>query len=168
MGISMSTRHARYRFVKSQPSFVFTFVIIALQRCQPKDVLKLKRIVRYLKKRPSLKMNFCWQKWCNKISMYTDSDWAGDRVSRKSTTGGAMIIGGHAIKTWSKDKSVVALSSGEAELYAANYGAAQALGLKSMAADLGVKLDIDLLIDAKATMGIISRQGLGKVRHIQV
>ena len=100
--------------------------------------------------------------------MFTDSDWAGDRITRKSTTGGAMMIGSHSIKTWSKDQSVVALSSGEAELYAANSGAAQALGMKSFAADIGVKLEIDLLIDAKAAMGIINRQGLGKVRHIEV
>ena len=79
-----------------------------------------------------------------------------------------MMLGDHALKTWSKDQSVVALSSGEAELYAANYGAAQALGLKSMANDLGLKFKISLLIDAQATMGIINRQGLGKVRHIEV
>ena len=78
------------------------------------------------------------------------------------------MIGTHSIKTWSKDQSVVALSSGEAELYAANYGGAQALGLKSMMKDLGVTAKIELLIDAKATMGIINRQGLGKVRHIEV
>ena len=79
-----------------------------------------------------------------------------------------MMLGGHSVKTWSKDQSVVALSSGEAELYAANFGAAQALGLKSFAADIGIKLEVDLFIDAKATMGIINRQGLGKVRHIEV
>ena len=77
-------------------------------------------------------------------------------------------MGSHVLKTWSKDQSVLALSSGEAELYAANYGGAQALGMRSMAKDLGVNLEIDLLIDAQATMGIINRQGLGKVRHIEV
>ena len=78
------------------------------------------------------------------------------------------MVGKHALKTWGKDQSVVAMSSGEAELYAANYGAAQALGMQSMAKDLGIEMTIELLIDAKATMGIINRQGLGKVRHIEV
>ena len=79
-----------------------------------------------------------------------------------------MCMGGHVIKTWSKDQSVIALSSGEAELHAANYGSAQALGLCSFANDLGVNLNVNLLIDAKATVGVIRRRGLGKVRHIEV
>ena len=115
-----------------------------------------------------MKLHFNWQEWPENIHTFTDSDWAGDRVSRKSTSGGAMMLGGHNVKTWSKDQSVIALSSGEAELYAANMGAAQALGMQSMMADLGVKVKIDILIDTKATLGIIGRQGLGKVRHIAV
>ena len=102
------------------------------------------------------------------MKAFTDSDWAGDRVNRKSTSGGALVLGGHTLKTWGKDQSVIAMSSGEAELYAANYGGAQALGIKSMAKDLGIEIRIEILIDAKAAMGIINRQGLGKVRHIEV
>ena len=78
------------------------------------------------------------------------------------------MIGTHMIKSWAKDQTVVALSSGEAELYACNYGAAQAIGLQSFAKDLEVEVNIEVHLDAKATMGIINRQGLGKVRHIQV
>ena len=100
--------------------------------------------------------------------MFTDIDWARGRATRQSTSGGAMMIGSHSIKTWSKDQSVVALSRGEAELYVANFGAAQALGMNNLAAYIGVKLEICLLSDAKAAMGIINRQGLGKVRHIEV
>ena len=76
------------------------------------------------------------------------------------------MLGRHLIRSWCKDQSVIALSSGEAELYAANYGAAQVMGLRSMAVDLGIEFSLDLLIDASAAMGIINRQGLGKVRHI--
>ena len=139
-----------------------------MARPRKTDLVKLKRIARYLRSKPELVTVYERQRNENKIKAYTDSDWAGDRCTRKSTSGGALMVGAHSIKTWSKDQSVVALSSGEAELYAANYGGAQALGLKSMMKDLGVTAKIDLLIDAKATMGIISRQGLGKVRHIEV
>ena len=132
------------------------------------DVVNLKRIVRYLVQRPQLVTLFKWQKWPDSVTQFTDSDCAGDRSTRKSTTGGSMMLGSHTLKTWSKDQSVIALSSGEAELYAANFGAAQALGLKSMAGDLGLSLKIFLFIDAKAALGIINRQGLGKVRHIEV
>ena len=60
------------------------------------------------------------------------------------------------------------LSSGEAELYAANHGAAQGLGCQSFLGDVGIGTSLNVWIDAKATMGIINRRGLGKVRHLDV
>jgi len=40
--------------------------------------------------------------------------------------------------------------------------------MKSFLRDVGVKIDVKIWIDAKAALGIIGRQGLGKVRHIEV
>ena len=33
-----------------------------------------------------------------------DSDWASDRVTRRSVSGGALMIGAYVLKTWSKDQ----------------------------------------------------------------
>ena len=76
--------------------------------------------------------------------------------------------GWHCVKTWSSTQATVALSSGESELYSLTKGASQALGLMALAADLGVKLDVRMHTDASATLGIVQRQGLGKLRHIGV
>ena len=46
------------------------------------------------------------------------------------------MIGKHAVKGWSKTQALVALSSGESELYAALKAAAETLGLLSMLKDL--------------------------------
>ena len=48
------------------------------------------------------------------------------------------MLGGHTIKTWSKRQHLVALSSGEAELYALTRAMSQTLGIVSLAADFGV------------------------------
>ena len=72
------------------------------------------------------------------------------------------------VKSWAKDQGCIATSSGEAELYAATKGAAEALGIKSVLNDLGIDMSITLEIDAKATVGIVSRQGLGKMKHVDV
>ena len=77
-------------------------------------------------------------------------------------------MGSHVVKSWSKDQGCVATSSGEAELYAATKAASESLGLQSALIDLGIKLSICLEIDAKATVGIVSRQGLGKLKHVEV
>ena len=89
-------------------------------------------------------------------------------MTRKSTSGGVLRLGSHLIKSWSKDQHVIATSSGEAELYAVNKVASESLGIQSILRDLGYKADITIEIDAKATLGMISRNGLGKMRHLDV
>ena len=79
-----------------------------------------------------------------------------------------MCIGKHIIKTWSSTQQIIAMSSGEAELYAMIKGAAQTKGLISMLQDYGLKFDGRVCSDASAAIGLVHRQGLGKTRHIQV
>ena len=129
--------------------------------------LLMKRIGRYLKGSPRLVQLFRWQSATQDLSTYTDSDWAGDKISRKSTSGGIAFRGVHCVKSWSTNQTIIALSSAEAELYALLKGASQTLGLKSMAAGFGDDLDAGLLSDASAAIAISQRNGLGKFRHIQ-
>ena len=112
--------------------------------------LLLKRLARYLIGAPRLVHLFEWQSQDNHLCVYTDSDWAGDKSSRKSTSGGIAFVGGHAVKSWSSNQSIIALSSAEAELYALLKGASQALGLQSMAADFGDTVNVGLYSDASA------------------
>ena len=74
--------------------------------------------------------------------------------------------GSHCIRSWSKTQAVVAQNSAESELSAAVKTTSETLGLLAMARDLGYKLEGQVWIDANATMGIINRRGVGKVRHL--
>ena len=47
--------------------------------------LLMKRLGRYLKGSPRLVQLFRWQDAPNSLDGYTDSDWAGDKITRKST-----------------------------------------------------------------------------------
>ena len=76
--------------------------------------------------------------------------------------------GGHCIKHWSTTQTTVALSSGEAELGGICRGASHGLGLQSIAEDLGISLDLEVLTDATAAIGICRRRGLGRIRHLHV
>ena len=62
---------------------------------------------------------------------------------------------------------MIALSSGEAEYYAALKGASAALGYQSMLRDIGIHASITLYTDSSAARGIIHRAGLGKLRHLE-
>ena len=72
------------------------------------------------------------------------------------------------IKSWSKTLSTLALSSGESELAAMAKGAAEGLGMQAVLMDFGIKVEVEIHSDATAAIGIASRQGLGRIRHIAV
>ena len=63
-------------------------------------------------------------------------------------------------------RRLVALSSAEAELYGLVRAAAELLGCRSLARDFGNWLGARLYADASAALGMIHRQGLGTLRHI--
>ena len=78
-----------------------------------------------------------------------------------------IFFGDVAVRVWSSNQAVIALSSGEAEYYAALKGASAALGIQSMIRDLGIHASITLFTDSSAARGIIHRAGLGKLRHLE-
>ena len=129
-------------------------------------VEQLKRLVRYLVGAPRLVWNFKFQDPTDEMVTYVDTDFGGCHVTRRSTSGGAATRGNHLVKHWSQTQPTVALSSAEAELSGICKGAAQSLGLQSLAADLGINLKLTIMSDATAAIGIARRRGLGKVRHL--
>ena len=86
---------------------------------------------------------------------------------RRLRPGGVLAVEGCCVKSWSRSQKSRALSSGEAEYYAMVGGAAEALGFQALAADLGWKLGVRLWTDSKAGKGMVSRRGLGKMRHVE-
>eukprot|EP00972_Heterocapsa_arctica_P103210 15210078-Heterocapsa_arctica.AAC.1 len=66
---------------------------------------------------------FNWQTSPDRITAIVDTDYAGCLETRKSTSGGVLMHGSHCIRSWSTTQSVIALSSGEAELYGIVKGA---------------------------------------------
>ncbi len=125
----------------------------------------LKRLCRYLAGSPRLVYVYRKQK-VDCVDIYTDTNWAGCPKTRKSTSGGAVLLGQHTIKHWSSTQTSVALSSGEAEFNGVVRGAGQGLGYQALLGDLGVSVPLRLWTDSGAAIGICSRQGLGKLRHL--
>ena len=125
----------------------------------------LKRICRFFNSVPRLVYTFKQQS-VSGIDVYTDTDWAGCPKTRKSTSGGVVMLGSHAMKHWSSTQTSIALSSGEAEFAGVIRGAGQGLGYQALLNDLGVALPLRVWTDSSAAIGICSRQGLGKLRHL--
>ena len=162
---------ARANFLaQDRPDIQYAVKEIARRMSTPSedDWILIKRLARYLVGAPRAVLNFYWQQMPKEVDVFVDADWAGCKHTRRSTSGGAAMFGWHCVKSWSSTQAIVALSSGESELYAMTKGAAQALGLISLAGDFGLTIGAKIHCDANATLGIVNRQGLGKLRHLNV
>jgi hypothetical protein len=131
------------------------------------DLQALGRVARYLVGAARVVYEYPWQQR-PVLKAYTDSDFAGCVASRLSTSGGAVLLGRHLLKHWASTQKKITLSSGEAELGAVVRGFSEALGLQSVARDLGVDLKPEVHADSSAAIGICNRSGIGKVRHLAV
>ena len=125
----------------------------------------LKRVCRFLNGHSRLVYTFPRQR-AEGIDVYSDTDWAGCPRTRKSTSGGCVLLGQHAVKHWSSTQASTALSSGEAEFNGVVRAAGQGLGYQALLHDLGVDAPLRVWTDSSAAVGICSRQGLGKLRHL--
>ncbi|GJT49294.1 putative ribonuclease H-like domain-containing protein [Tanacetum coccineum] len=105
----------------SRPDIMFAVCACARYQVNPKvsHLHAVKRIFRYLKGQPKLGL------WYPKDSpfdlvAYTDSDYAGASLDRKSTIGGCQFLGCRLISWQCKKQTVVANSTTEAEYVAAS------------------------------------------------
>ena len=98
------------------------------------------------------------------VNVYVDSDWAGCSKTRKSTSGSTVNILGCNMISTARTQSTLALSSGEAELYAIGQGVSEALFLRSMLleAKLAKKVNVIAHTDSTAGKSMATRFGTGK------
>ena len=130
------------------------------------DMQRVVRLAHYLRGCPRVRVWFCKQGPCTDVMVFSDTDWAGCRRWRRSTTGGYAVRGSHVLKTWCRTQATVALSSAEAELYGLVRASSEALGLASLHQDLGTSMRCTVLVDATAALAIVARQCVGRVRHL--
>ena len=128
----------------------------------------MKRLARYLAGNGRMISKYEWQGHESEIVGYSDSDWAGCRVTGKSTSGGAIMCGSHYLKGWARIQNHVTLSSAEAELIALVKCTSELLGIRAMYRDWGsIKTGI-VYADSSSALAIAKRKGAGKLRHIHI
>ena len=76
----------------------------------PDDFTAVKMVARYLIHAPRAVLMHRWQDPPSSRTVYADSNWAGCRETRKSTSGAAFLHGGHVIEHYSRTQSTIALS----------------------------------------------------------
>ncbi|GJV74241.1 putative ribonuclease H-like domain-containing protein [Tanacetum coccineum] len=94
--------------------------------------------IMYLKGQPKLGLWYPRDSSFDLVA-YSDSDYAGASLDRKSTTGGCQFLGCRLISWQCKKQTVVATSSTEAEYVAAASCCGQVLWIQNQMLDYGVK-----------------------------
>jgi hypothetical protein len=107
---------------------------------QPTDqhLVAAKRILRYVQ--GSLHHGLTFRPGPLTLTAYTDSDWAGDPMDRRSTTGLIIFLGHNPITWQSKKQPTVSRSSTEAEYRALANCTADLSWVRMVLQDLGVFL----------------------------
>ena len=105
------------------------------------------------------------------LDVFSDSSWGDERSTRRSTTSGMVFANGCLILSICRAQATIALSSCEAELYAANSTMAECIYLHQLAQFLmGSDLDVRqrLFLDSSSAKFVVQRSGVGKLKHVEI
>jgi hypothetical protein len=103
------------------------------------------------------------------IQAWSDSDWAGDRATRKSVDCVVIKVYGAIVHVSSKGQMAIAQSSAEAERGGAHRAGLYATDIQNAWHEMYEDcLPIELLMDSSAGKIMAVRRGKGRVRHLEV
>nr|KYP38726.1 Retrovirus-related Pol polyprotein from transposon TNT 1-94 [Cajanus cajan] len=155
----------------SRPDIMFAVCLCARFQANPKEshMKSVKRILKYLKGTTNVGL---WYPKGVSLSLigYSDSDYAGCRLDRKSTSGTCHLLGSALVSWHSKKQACVALSTAEAEYIAAGSCCAQILWMKQQLRDYGVELNkIPLRCDNTSAINLTKNPILhSRTKHIEI
>jgi hypothetical protein len=121
---------------------MFSVCLCARFQADPKEchLKAIKRILRYLK--CTLNVGLWYPKGAQfELLGFSDSDYAGNSVDRKSNSGSCQFLGRSLVSWASKKQNYVSLSSTEAEYIAAGSCCAQLVWMKQTLLEYGYNFE---------------------------
>jgi len=155
----------------SRPDIMYSVCLCARYQSNPKEshLNAVKRIFRYLSGTKNLGL---WYPKGTHIDLfsYTDADWAGCTIDRKSTSGTCHFLGFALVSWFSKKQNSVALSTAEAEYISAASCCAQVLWMKQTLLDLGLSYDhVPIMCDNTSAINLSKNPVLhSRTKHIEI
>ena len=97
----------------------------------------------------------------------SDSDHMGCPVTRRSTSGLVLFLGGCCLKSSSTLQSLLCLSVGESEYYALVKACAAGLGFRTIMSEFGLPVTLEVQTDSTSADSLGSRLGVARTKHMQ-
>jgi hypothetical protein len=127
-------------------------------------------VLRYLK--GTAELGLLYRQGGGRLIGYSDADYAGDQVKRRSTSGYVFLQAGSAVLWGSKLQTTVAASTCEAELIAGARAVKEALWLRKLMHDLiGSWMTVDLNMDNQSALVLLKNPAAGaqnRTKHVDV
>ena len=138
---------------------------------------RLKKLLGYLKQTMGYSMKLqvpehgrgsrCSSSCGYALESHSDSDWAGNKTHRRSTSAAVHLVNGCTVFATSKSQKVVSLPSAEAELHALVSAVADGVYIRGSLEFLcGRAVEHYALVDNTAAKQIANKKGVGKIRHL--
>ena len=140
----------------SRPDITFSTCLCARFQADPKEsyLIVVKRIFRYLKGTPNLGIWYPKYTGFNLVG-YTDSDFAGFKIDKKSTSGSCQFLERILVSWYSKKQHSVSTSIAEEEYIAAGNYCVHILWMRNQLQDYGLLLNkIPILSDNTSAIAI--------------
>jgi hypothetical protein len=155
----------------SRPDIMLSVCMCVRFQANPKEchLMAIKRILRYLVYTPYLGLWYPKGSTFNLLG-YPDSDYAGCKVDRKSTSGTCQFLGWSVVSWSSKKQNFVALSTTKAEYVATGACCAQLLWMRFTLSDVGCKFSkIPLLCDNESAIKLANKPiNHSRTKHIDI
>ncbi|GJW00602.1 putative ribonuclease H-like domain-containing protein [Tanacetum coccineum] len=155
----------------SRPDIMFAVCACSRFQVTPKTshLTAVKRIFRYLKGKPKLGLWYPRESIFD-LESYSDSDYAGANLDRKSTTRGCQFLGRRLITWQCKKQTIVATSTTEAEYVVAASCCGQVLWIQNQMLNYGFNFtNTKIYIDNESTICIVKNPVYhSKTKHIAI
>jgi transposase InsO family protein len=160
-----------YAMTISRPDIAFAVSTVSQFAQNPNDShwKAVKRVFRYL--RGTLDQGITFGKSDDGLIGYSDADWAGDRTTRKSTSGYIFMMYGGPVSWSSKRQTTVALSTCEAEYIAMTQAAKEATWLRILLTELGVSKTgpVKIFVDNQGAIALAKNPEFHtRTKHIDI
>ncbi|GJT53153.1 putative ribonuclease H-like domain-containing protein [Tanacetum coccineum] len=155
----------------SRPDIMYAVCVCSRFQVTPKisHLNAVKRIFKYLKGKPNLGLWYPRESPFD-LEAFSDSDYGGSNLDRKSTTGGCQFLGQRLISWQCKKQTIVATSTTEAEYVAAANCYGQVLWVQNQLLDYGFNfMNTKIHIDNESTICIVKNPVYhSKTKHIEI
>lgn len=160
-----------YLSSNTRPDISFAVGLLSRKCNNPDDHdwKKVKHLLRYLKATKSYRLYF--NKNDDILKVYCDSDWGGDKLTRKSVNGFVVVMAGGACSWLSKKQNLIARSTMEAEYVCMSETSREIEWLSQFLKELNLEVNAPVIINCDNTAAIkftVNDRISDRTKHIDI